>query len=196
MLTHFRNHFLPSLSSLKPGSEEKKHACRALKATEAGPPHLGNFPLQKELSHWTSHLKCVFLCDFATKRFLQSPPAQAWCRKGRGSPLQLAGVTTSCGKGHSTLGSRMELAPERLPCDASSRKPSRTSFSLTQRKLGSDPRSTHVPLSQSSVPPLIAASLALRDKVCLFLLFIPGVLLLSEGTEGGGEVVQPPLVPQ
>lgn len=150
MLTHFSKHYPPSLSSLKPGSEEKKHACRALKATGAGPPRLGHFPLQKELSHWTSHLKCVFLCDFATKRSLQSPPAQAWCRRGRGSPVQPAGVAMSCGKGHSTLGSRMELAPEQLPCDASSRKPSHTSFSFDSEEAGlGPPEHPCSPLSES-----------------------------------------------
>lgn len=97
-----------------------------------------------------------------------------------------ARVATHCGEGHGAS----ELAPEKLPWDASSRKPPRTSSSFDpgEAELGTSPRAPMV--SQSAVPSLVAVPLDFGDTICTFLLSIPRFLLHSGATGGSGELAE------
>lgn len=149
----------------------------------------------------------MFLCDSLAKRLLKSPLAQ---RQRRSETRPVAAPHTTEGGGSllgwpravgnsTTLWDLGELAPEQLPWDVSSRKPSRMRFPFhpDEDVLRAPPRVPRAPVlpSQSAVPSSVAASLHLRDKACAFLLCMPPLLLQSGDTQGVGSWPNHPQCP-
>lgn len=108
----------------------------------------------------------MFFCDSLTKRLLKSPLAQRQCRSET-RPFAAPHTTERGGSllgwpravGNSTmLWDLGELAPEQLPWDVSSRKPSRTSFPFDPEEavLRASPRVPRAPVLPSlRVPSLL-----------------------------------------
>lgn len=121
MLIHFSKPHLPSLSSLLLPSEPLHTKNHKLKAAEPGSSGWEHFPLQKELSYWTSHFKNV--CFFVISQ-LREFCCHFLHREGRKALCSLLGWPQAMGKctafwllgWHQTLNScHMTLPPGSLP---------------------------------------------------------------------------------
>lgn len=167
--------------------------CAASSKQQARAPGVRGLSLrrQRHAGHVTYTLS-AFPGDSPAKRFpsgLLRRGQRAECSEVLpASPMASPG--TVCRVATHTSGLRTELAPEQLPWDASSRKPSWTSLSCDPGKLSSgpaqDPRGTHAPVSQSAVPSLVAAPLGLRHKACTFFLLLGSCRIVGRHRGGGG----------